>query len=148
MTKQEKIDLAWERVMGRLASLNIRAPDAKRSPMSSRFVLSDAKELVEDAAILKVLLHMDDKPVAVEAGLWKWVRDEKDCWFAEVESTSLTVAVWPETSDCWHYEVFDGEAVIAPDSPVRSGTTQTFDSACKSAEKALEEVAGIKCKSS
>jgi hypothetical protein len=138
MTKQEKIDLAWEHLMARLASLNMRAPDAKHSPTASRFVLADAKELVGDAAVLMVLLHLDDAPVAVEAGLWEWVQDAPDHWSAEVEHTSLTMAVWPDSAAgdaCWHYEVFDG--ATDQDEPVHSGTSQTFDGACKSAEKQL-----------
>lgn len=153
MTKQEKIDLAWEHLMARLASLNMRAPDAKHSPTASRFVLADAKELVGDAAVLMVLLHLDDAPVAVEAGLWEWVQDASDHWSAVVDGTSLTMAVWPGPAvagsavpagldecwvagdECWHFEVFDGGS--GSEEPVHRGTSRTFDGACKSAEKQL-----------
>lgn len=135
MTKQEKIEQMHIRVVDRLRDLNARIDDAKTSPMSSRLLFADAKELVGDAAVLMALLHLDDAPVAVEAGLWEWVMDAPDHWSASVESTSLTMAVWSESVDCWHYEVFDFSK--DPDEPVHQGTSRTFDGACKSAEKQL-----------
>jgi hypothetical protein len=135
MSPKEKVEIAWQRVMDHLASLNRRAPDAAHSPMSSRFFLADAKELVGDAAVLMALLHLDDALVAVEACLWEWVKDAPDHWSAQVEGTSLTMAVWPALGGLWNYEIFDGGK--DQDEPVHRGTSRTFDGACKSAEKQL-----------
>ena len=126
-------------VVDRLEDLKVRVDDAKTSPMSSRLLFADAQKLIGEAAFLMALVNLDDGPVAVEAGLWEWEQDAKDHWSAHVENTSLTMAVWPDSAvagdECWHYDVFDGD--LDQDEPVHSGTSRTFDGACKSAEKQL-----------
>ena len=121
-----RIEKAWQKVAERLESLNLRLPDARTSPMSSRFILADARDLIQEAAMLYVLHHPEsgEKP-------WAWLADAPDHWCAVVDGTGVSMTVWSRTSGDWIWEVWD------PDGPVREGTAATGEEAREAAERSL-----------
>ena len=137
MTKEEKIEQIHQQLEVHFETARMHMHDAKKSPMSSRGLLADAKEIVTLAAVLYALHHIDAEKPAVEAKLWEWVVVEAKpmTYEAEVEGTSLSMRV-VERYGKWLWSLSD-------DTLVTEGMSDDSDAGIRDAEEALKEYTGV-----